>query len=288
MTTYTINLTDGSTLTTVPSATEDTTHSPITLIGQGSVSYGQALNDNLVHMLENFSNTSSPAHPLVGCLWYNYATQAMNVWNGTSWVSVNNGNVAFYASAFGVKADGITSDDVAMAAAVDATAAAGAAILFLPVGSILLTGAATINLRKCHMVGAGVQVGDPISGGISGTTFLLTSTSVKPFNIGSEWAISGCNFFWPNQLYGVTFYPPLLSPTTEITSTANWYMDHCVIVNAYDGIVAAGGAFEITDSYIYACRDAFRIANIGDSFRINGVHFTDRKSTRLNSSHANI
>jgi hypothetical protein len=51
-------------------------------------------------------------------------------------------------------------------------------------------------------------------------------------------------------------------------------MDHCVIVNAYDGIVAAGGAFEITDSYIYVCRDAFRISNIGDSFRLNGVEFT--------------
>lgn len=174
---------------------------------------------------------------------------------------------------YGVKADGVTSDDVALKAAVDACAAKGATLI-LPPGQIMLSGATTINLQNCHLIGTG-NLGPTLGvAGSFGTMFLITSTTVKPFNIGNSWAISGVNFFYPNQITGLTVYPPLLSPTTETTGTSGWYMDHVTLINPYDGIVAAGGAFEITDSYIYAMHHALRVANIGDSFRLNSIHFT--------------
>lgn len=183
-------------------------------------------------------------------------------------------NVPFLAAtSFGVVADGVTSNDVALANAVNACAAAGTA-LYLPPGQILLSGAATINLRNCAVHGVGVPgglLGTPSS---YGSMFLFTSISVKPFNIGSNWSMSDVNFFWPNQTVGTQFYPPLFSPVSETTSTTDWYLDHVNIINAYDGIVTGGGRFNVTDSNIYAMRDAFRVANIGDSFRLNGIHFT--------------
>lgn len=175
----------------------------------------------------------------------------------------------------GVKPDGVTPNDAAMKSATDACAALGATLI-LPPGQILLNGHGnvTTNLRNCSVVGSGVPGGTLGIPGSYGTMFLLTSTSVKPFNIGNNWSMSSVNFFWPNQTTGTQFYPPLFSPATETADTHDWYLDHVNIINAYDGVVTGGGRFNVTDSNIYAMRDAFRVGNIGDSFRLTGIHFT--------------
>jgi hypothetical protein len=76
-------------------------------------------------------------------------------------------------------ADGVTSDDVALAKAAAACEAAGTRLV-LPAGKILLTGTATIVLNRCAMVGAGAPAGNRT--GDYGTTILLTSETVPPFN----------------------------------------------------------------------------------------------------------
>jgi hypothetical protein len=182
---------------------------------------------------------------------------------------------AMYATAYGVTADGATSDDEALKAAVDACAAKGTKLI-LPPGRILLdgTGSATINLKNCHVEGAGILAGKQGDGASFGTLFLLTSTTVKPFKIGSNWKVSGVGFHWPHQTTGLTPYPFLMSPETPTTATTSWTLDNVVIVNAYNGIQAAGGAFFITNSLMYATNELFEIASIGDSFKVNNVHFT--------------
>lgn len=52
----------------IPSASP----TPLNLVGRNKVSYGQAQNENFVWLLENFANTSAPAYPLRGQLWYDY------------------------------------------------------------------------------------------------------------------------------------------------------------------------------------------------------------------------
>lgn len=105
-----------------------------------------------------------------------------------------------YATTYGVKADGVTSDDVALKAAFDACAAVGGH-LYLPPGKILLngTGAATISIQDCGIEGTGA--GPPINGDANsiGSTIYLTSTSVAPFRIGNQWSMRNVNFYWPNQ-----------------------------------------------------------------------------------------
>lgn len=92
MTTYTINLTNGNLLTTIAPQTTDVNHTPITLFGQGLLSYGQNYNDNLVHMVEHFANSSAPTNPIIGTLWYDTAFHIFRVWNGTSWIALRPDN----------------------------------------------------------------------------------------------------------------------------------------------------------------------------------------------------
>lgn len=85
---YTINLTNGQALVPPPGlsdGTVDTTHSSLTLIGKNYAGYGQFLNENFVHMLENFANTTSPATPLKGQLWWDTSDNVLKVYTGTSW-----------------------------------------------------------------------------------------------------------------------------------------------------------------------------------------------------------
>lgn len=80
---YTINLTNGTTLTTIADGTVNDTSSSLTLIGKNYAGYGTFLNDNLVHLLENFSNDTQPAVPLTGQLWWDTAGN-LKVYTGSA------------------------------------------------------------------------------------------------------------------------------------------------------------------------------------------------------------
>lgn len=79
---YTINLTDGAVFATIADGTINTSSS-MTLVGKNYAGYGQFLDDNFIHLLENASNTTAPPSPLNGQLWYNKTTKVINVYNGT-------------------------------------------------------------------------------------------------------------------------------------------------------------------------------------------------------------
>ena len=68
---YTIVKSDGTVLTTIADGTINTTSTSIGLPGRNYAGYGQSLDTNFVHQLENFADTDPPANPLRGQLWYN-------------------------------------------------------------------------------------------------------------------------------------------------------------------------------------------------------------------------
>jgi hypothetical protein len=68
---YTIVKSDGTVLTTIADGTINTTSTSLGLPGRNYAGYGQSLDTNFVHQLENFANTVPPANPLRGQLWYN-------------------------------------------------------------------------------------------------------------------------------------------------------------------------------------------------------------------------
>ena len=80
---YTINLTDGSIFATVADGTINTSSSMI-LVGKNYAGYGEFLDENFIHLLENGSNTTAPAAPLTGQLWWDKQNNVMKVYNGTT------------------------------------------------------------------------------------------------------------------------------------------------------------------------------------------------------------
>jgi hypothetical protein len=185
-----------------------------------------------------------------------------------------------FASAYGVKADGVTSDDLALTSAVVACGAIGGRLI-LPPGRIVLTGAAgrPIPIRDCAILGQGSLAGSHGDSASWGTTVFLESTTVQPFEIGSNWSWTGTNFYWPKQTTGRTAYPALFSDAGGNSFTSDWYLDHVNIVNAYDAVLqragkGSWGRFYISHSSIYAVHAAFTLSRIGDSAYIDTVNFT--------------
>lgn len=74
---YTIIKTNGTVLTTITDGTLNTTSTSIALPGRLYPGYGQVIDTDLVHVLENFADVSPPANPLQGQLWFNTGTNTL-------------------------------------------------------------------------------------------------------------------------------------------------------------------------------------------------------------------
>jgi hypothetical protein len=79
---YTITLTDGGIFAVIPDGTINT-DSSMTLVGKNYAGYGQFINDDIIRLLENGSNSTAPGAPLQGQLWYDQTTGTMKMYNGT-------------------------------------------------------------------------------------------------------------------------------------------------------------------------------------------------------------
>ena len=91
---YTINLSNGSVLCTVPEETIDAQTTSVSLIGKGITDYGETQNENFVHLLENFAGVSSPKAPLKGQFWFRVNTNDKGESLNTFDLLVNNGTQA--------------------------------------------------------------------------------------------------------------------------------------------------------------------------------------------------
>ena len=102
---YTINLTNGTVLTTIADGTLNTTACSMALPGKNYAGYGIYLDDNFVHLLENSSNNTAPSTPLVGQLWWNSSNKIMSVWNGTVWKTISSATSSSSAPTSNVQGD---------------------------------------------------------------------------------------------------------------------------------------------------------------------------------------
>ncbi len=81
---YDVTKTDGSRLTIVADRTVDVT-TPIKLVGKNYAGYGEIMAENLVHIIEHFSNPTAPVNPVIGQHWWNSSEQVLYVYHSTGW-----------------------------------------------------------------------------------------------------------------------------------------------------------------------------------------------------------
>jgi hypothetical protein len=84
---YKLNKTDGTLLTELVDGQIDTTTCDITLIGRNYVGFGEAFNENLIKLLENFAGSGAPSTPITGQLWYDRSEGRLKVYDGTGFKS---------------------------------------------------------------------------------------------------------------------------------------------------------------------------------------------------------
>jgi len=83
---YNITQTNGAELISggLADGTIDTTTTSLTLVGKNYPGYGTFLNQNVVRIVENFANGSSPTGPLPGQLWWDTSTKLMKINTATA------------------------------------------------------------------------------------------------------------------------------------------------------------------------------------------------------------
>lgn len=79
---YKVDRYNGTFLVSVEDGTIDTT-TDIRLLGKNYAGYGEVQNENFVHLLENFANTTAPPRPLTGQIWYDSNNKKIKFYDGT-------------------------------------------------------------------------------------------------------------------------------------------------------------------------------------------------------------
>jgi hypothetical protein len=91
---YQINKTDGTIVATVADGQIDNLSTDLTLIGKNYSGFGEAFNENLVKLLENFSNTTAPLNPIKGQLWFDASESKLKIYNGFDFVPVSSATIS--------------------------------------------------------------------------------------------------------------------------------------------------------------------------------------------------
>ena len=73
------------------------TQTDLSFIGKGYAGYGEAIAENFLHLLENFSNSNAPTKPIKGQLWFDSANNRLKVYTGADFVP-SGGNVPYQAT----------------------------------------------------------------------------------------------------------------------------------------------------------------------------------------------
>lgn len=78
---YTIKLTNDTTLAVIADQTYDQVSTSIVLVGKNLNNYGEYLNNNFIGLLENFADIIEPRSPLVGQTWFDKSEGRLKVYS---------------------------------------------------------------------------------------------------------------------------------------------------------------------------------------------------------------
>ena len=78
---YQVDKFNGTFLVSVEDGTIDTT-TDLRFVGKNYAGYGEVQNENFLHLLENFANTTAPPKVVTGQVWYDSATRRLKFYDG--------------------------------------------------------------------------------------------------------------------------------------------------------------------------------------------------------------
>ena len=87
---YILYKSNGQKLVTVPDGSIESGTTDLTFVGKNYAGYGEILNQDLVKLLENFSNSTQPSRPLIGQMWYDIASKKIKLYDGTRFKPLQN------------------------------------------------------------------------------------------------------------------------------------------------------------------------------------------------------
>ena len=170
---YTIVKSDGQVLTTIADGQINTDSTSLGLPGRNYAGYGQVLDTNFVHMVENFASTEPPSNPLRGQLWYNTN-------NSTLYVCPEDGE-AVAANWLSLATTSSTGNTTFGGVTVIGTVSANNAIITnnlsapnISCQTISIAGTATIQNANITTANIGTLYTTVISAGAAGTAGSLT------------------------------------------------------------------------------------------------------------------
>lgn len=207
---YTIVKSDGTVLTTISDGTINTTSTSLGLPGRNYAGYGQQIDTNFVHQVENFAASTPPANPLRGQLWYDVnnsllklcpsdGTSNANAWitlavsSGTSTTTFGAVNVTGNLTANNITAvNSIVGDTITVRLA---TVSANATIAnaAITTGNIGTLNSAVINSGASNVTPGALTGTWTANGGLTGNTLIITN--------GNLVAITGIktdNYYYAN------------------------------------------------------------------------------------------
>jgi hypothetical protein len=215
---YTIVKSDGAVLTTIADGTINTTSTSLGLPGRNYAGYGQSLDTNFVHVMENFADGTPPPNPLRGQLWYNTSANTLYICptdgesNASNWLSLTStasgGTTTFGAITISgnAQSNNISITNDANANAVNssylsvttqaniATANITSALIGTLTTTAITTGAQANNGT---LTGVWTANGAGTANGVAGTSFYVTGGNLVVANTSSR-GIKADFFYYGN------------------------------------------------------------------------------------------
>ena len=90
---YQVNDFNGTLRTTVEDGTIDTT-TDLRFVGKNYAGYGEIQNENFLHLMENFANTTQPPKVIEGQIWYDSGNKKLRFYDGSKFKITNGAEVS--------------------------------------------------------------------------------------------------------------------------------------------------------------------------------------------------
>lgn len=215
---YTIVKSDGAVLTTIADGTINTTSTSLGLPGRNYAGYGQSLDTNFVHILENFADSTPPSNPLAGQLWYNTNDSTLYICptdgesNALAWLSLTStqsgGTTTFGAVTVSgnLLANNITATNNSNANAITTSYltvsvqanVASSNTTAATIGTLTTTAITTgAQANNGTLTGVWTANGAGTANGVAGTSFYVTGGNLVISNASSRGLVAD-NYYYGN------------------------------------------------------------------------------------------